>query len=153
MRTGDISSRWQHRKTLKSSPRMNTTMLQLFLEELLWIESWKLDKKNPHDKGQSWLRWKRQKFLLERKKTHLQEKQSFSAGEVGATLRYAPLPGGGWYCYKHLSHSAQLRWGAYYLASLAIKWSGECPQKSYRTKVEKTQVLKGPLTNSPISAT
>ena len=60
----EILSRWWCKQTLNSSPPTNTNMLKLFLGKLPWIENWKLDKKNPHNKGQSWLRQKRQKFLL-----------------------------------------------------------------------------------------
>ena len=80
----EISSRWQHRQTLNSSPPMNTTRLQLFLEKLPWIENWKLGKKKPHNKGQSWLRQKRQKFLLERKKA------TFGSSGVSQLARREP---------------------------------------------------------------
>ena len=40
--------------TLNLSPPINTTRLQLFLGKVPQIETWKLDKKNPRNKGQSW---------------------------------------------------------------------------------------------------
>ena len=128
-----ILSRWQCRQTLNSPPLMSTTRLQLFLEKLPWRENWKPNKKNPHNKGQPWLRWKKKKFLLERKESHLWEPWSFIAGWMWATLRYTALPGeletlaGTHYCYEHPSDSAQLRCMSYYLALLSINCNGEYP--------------------------
>ena len=67
--TGEISSRWWCRQILNSPSPTNTTRLQLFLEKLPWREKWKLNKNNPHNKEQSWLKLKRQKYLLERKRS------------------------------------------------------------------------------------
>ena len=67
----EILSRWWCKQTLNSSSPTNTIRLQLFLDKLPWRENGKLDKKKLHNKGQSWLRQKRQKFLLEKKKPPL----------------------------------------------------------------------------------
>ena len=75
----EISSRWWCRCTLNLPPPTNTSRLQLFLEMLPQRQKWKLDKTNPHHKEQSWLRQKKQKFLLERTKSCLREPQSFTA--------------------------------------------------------------------------
>ena len=52
VKNSDQVSRLQHRQTLNSPPVMDTTNLQLLLEQLPLRENWKQDKKNPHNKGQ-----------------------------------------------------------------------------------------------------
>ena len=56
-------------------------------------EHWKLDKKNPHNKGQCWLRWKRQKFHSGEKKNPLWWAMTIH-NWPGAILRYKALPEG-----------------------------------------------------------
>ena len=106
-------SRWWCRWTLNSPPSMNTTKLQLFLEQLPLGENRKLDTKNPHNKGQSWLRWKMKKFPSgEKKDTFASHRVSWLAR---SNLRYTDFPGGTedrvWehYRYQYPSDSVQLR--------------------------------------------
>lgn len=49
---GELLERWWHKRTLNSSPVMDTTNLQLLLEQLPLSKNQKLDKTNPPNKGQ-----------------------------------------------------------------------------------------------------
>ena len=97
-------SRGQCRRTLNSPPPVDTTNLQLLLEQLPLRENWKLDQKNPHNKGQCWLRWKRQKLLPERGKPP----SSFNALQLaGSNLKVWSLPWRSrwseWECFTTIS--------------------------------------------------
>ena len=52
--------------------------------------NWELDKKSPHNKGERWQRWKRQKYPSAEEKPH----PSCSASWPGTILGYEAFPGG-----------------------------------------------------------
>ena len=90
-----------------------------------------------------WGRRGRNSFWKE--KRHLHEPWSFTASQTGATLRYTALPG-------ELETSAGVH-SIVNILQTQNNWdncNGEYPEKLWM-KAGKTQLLKDPSTNSPIS--